>query len=417
MPPDSHGPAARPAEQVAIGLGRGGTLRVEGLWPDQAEALRRAWSRCPPSQEPGLEPSTDADARLRWWSEGREASGAQWDDFHETLAQTAARLVITGGRGRSLMLHAAATADESGRALVLAAPSGTGKTTGSIGLGRRWGYLSDETVVIDPQSLTIDPFPKPLSVLGPGGQRPKRQLGPDELELLSPPPSSHLHAIGVLRRRPPGDQRAPELVRLPLLEALALLIPQTSSLSRLERGLVTLIRTIERAGGAWALHYSEPPGLIGLAEQLMAAPGGDADGAADGRRAGAGVADGAAEPPAAWEPVPAQRLRRTGGSHPGAGRDSEQTVAEPGLVRAAPADDAVVLETPEGPVLLLLRGESFSTLSGIGPRLWDECRAWRRRTELAAQLAAEPGAPQDAQQRVQQAIEELLLRGVLEGSA
>lgn len=372
--------------RIALDLGDGAALRVDGLGSRQLAQLQRAWSRfreLPTDaqwHEPVLSCPTTQD----------ETSSLLWSAFHEELSQLAARLVIDAGRGTSLMLHAAAVSDRSGRALVLAAPSGTGKTTATATLGRSFGYLSDETSVIEPSTLSISPFPKPLSVLRPHGRRPKDQVGPDELGLLEPVPS-RLHLLGVLLRRRERDDSAPRLRRMPLLEALEHLVPQTSSLSQMDRGLVLLIRTLERLGGAWALEYSEQHELLGLAERLL------------GSEEAVGESPEPAQAP--WEPVPREQLRQEDAAPTG-----------PGMLRSVPVDDAVMLTDPLSPTLLLLRDEHFHCLVGLGPQLWFDCLDWRSRDELVAELLGLPGAPQDAEMLVHRAIEDLLELGALESS-
>lgn len=77
-----------------------------------------------------------------------------WHVNRQAVSQTADRVLI----------HAAA-AEIRGSALLLPAGMEAGKTTLVAGLVRRGlGYLTDETVAIDPGSLRVDPYPKPLSV-------------------------------------------------------------------------------------------------------------------------------------------------------------------------------------------------------------------------------------------------------------
>lgn len=65
---------------------------------------------------------------------------------------------------RWLLLHAAA-AEHDGAAVLLPAPMDSGKTTLVAGLVLRGlGYLTDETVAIDPVTRTVDPYPKALSI-------------------------------------------------------------------------------------------------------------------------------------------------------------------------------------------------------------------------------------------------------------
>jgi hypothetical protein len=63
-----------------------------------------------------------------------------------------------------LLVHAACVEHE-GRALIMSAPSESGKTTLALGLVERGlGYLTDEAAAIDPETLLVHPFPKALSV-------------------------------------------------------------------------------------------------------------------------------------------------------------------------------------------------------------------------------------------------------------
>lgn len=63
-----------------------------------------------------------------------------------------------------LTLHAAVV-ERGGRALILPAPPGSGKSTLTAGLVHRgWRLLSDELTVIDPARLEIVPVPRPVSL-------------------------------------------------------------------------------------------------------------------------------------------------------------------------------------------------------------------------------------------------------------
>ena len=64
------------------------------------------------------------------------------------LSREITRLGLTRLRGRVTLLHAAALADADGRAVVLVAPSGGGKSTATSVLGQRLGYVTDESVVL-----------------------------------------------------------------------------------------------------------------------------------------------------------------------------------------------------------------------------------------------------------------------------
>jgi len=70
----------------------------------------------------------------------------------------------------NLLFHAGAVCDADGRTVVICGPSGSGKTTLTTELvAAGLAYLTDETVCVDPQTLRVTPFRKPLS-LKPGSQ-------------------------------------------------------------------------------------------------------------------------------------------------------------------------------------------------------------------------------------------------------
>ncbi len=65
---------------------------------------------------------------------------------------------------RYLILHAAVV-ERNGRALILPAPPGSGKSTLCAGLvWRGWRLLSDELTLIDPITGTLAPVPRPVSL-------------------------------------------------------------------------------------------------------------------------------------------------------------------------------------------------------------------------------------------------------------
>lgn len=71
---------------------------------------------------------------------------------------------VSGHCHQYLALHAAVL-ERRGRALILPAPSGTGKSTLCAGLAfNGWRLLSDELTLIDPARLAILPVPRPISL-------------------------------------------------------------------------------------------------------------------------------------------------------------------------------------------------------------------------------------------------------------
>jgi hypothetical protein len=68
-------------------------------------------------------------------------------------------------------VHAAAVAS-SGRVAVLAAPSGTGKSTMTLALLERgFTYLTDELTPVDPQNFTVHPYPRALCLKASAPER------------------------------------------------------------------------------------------------------------------------------------------------------------------------------------------------------------------------------------------------------
>lgn len=65
----------------------------------------------------------------------------------------------------ALLLHAGAVARSDGGSAILCGPSGSGKSTlTATVVGRGLCYLTDETVHLDPLTLRITPYRKPISV-------------------------------------------------------------------------------------------------------------------------------------------------------------------------------------------------------------------------------------------------------------
>lgn len=82
-----------------------------------------------------------------------------------------------------VMLHAAVL-ERGGRAVILPAPPGSGKSTLCAALASRgWRLFSDELTLIDPDTLEIVPIPRPVNLKNRsidviGGFAPEQSLGP-----------------------------------------------------------------------------------------------------------------------------------------------------------------------------------------------------------------------------------------------
>jgi hypothetical protein len=202
----------------------------------------RLWARCLlPDAAPG------AEVALR---RGSSLVSATQQITHALIAARA---------GELLMLHAGAVAHPAtGRALVFAAPGGTGKSTLTRRLGRSYGYLSDETVGIHPDTLLIHPYPKPITLAPDHGLR-KLENSPDDLGLLPAPPSPMLADLAVLRRTPGRDHAT--FTALPVLDALGMIAPETSSLAKLPSPL-HLMAEVHRRAGCTLVEYGESEQII-----------------------------------------------------------------------------------------------------------------------------------------------------------
>ena len=67
--------------------------------------------------------------------------------------------------GGNVLLHAGAVSRDDGATAVLCGASGSGKSTLTAGLVTAgWVYVTDETVCLNPETLRITPFQRPLSI-------------------------------------------------------------------------------------------------------------------------------------------------------------------------------------------------------------------------------------------------------------
>jgi hypothetical protein len=215
--------------------------------PDQAtrDRLARQWSRAVVASYDG---APAANVRAERGDPDTEAAL----DYGLTSRVTVAALRATAGR--RVNLHAGGVADDRRRVLAVVAGSGTGKTTATLALAHRLGYVSDETVSIDPDG-SVAPHPKPLSVIvDPDRRHHKEQLSPDDLGLLATPDEGRLARLVVLHR---GGNGVRGLSRLRTADGMLQLIEQSSSLAQLPRPLRTLHALLEQCGGVWALTYDE----------------------------------------------------------------------------------------------------------------------------------------------------------------
>ncbi len=128
---------------------------------------------------------------------------------------------ISANCHRHLILHAAVV-ERNGRALILPAPPGSGKSTLCAGLIQRgWRLLSDELAMIDPASCSLTPLPRPVSLKNASIEvirsfAPSAVISPVVFETvkgtvahLRPPPASVRRAN---ENAPPGWLVLPQFV-------------------------------------------------------------------------------------------------------------------------------------------------------------------------------------------------------------
>ncbi|PKH37676.1 hypothetical protein SAMN05192575_101691 [Nocardioides alpinus] len=225
-------------EVVVEALGVPVGIPVSG---EDAVRLRHQWGRALTDRAPDVVVDLDQ----------LDTEDVAAHDYAITSRVTMAALDATAGH--RINLHAGAVADERGRALAVIGPSGSGKTTAISLLAGRLGYLTDETVSLD-DSLRIHEHPKPLSIITDVDKpRQKQSVSPDDLGLLVPPDTSHLHRIVILHRGH-GDAG---LVPIPPARAIVEMVEQTSSLVHLPHPVHRLASTIDACGGVWGLEYVE----------------------------------------------------------------------------------------------------------------------------------------------------------------
>lgn len=228
-------------------------VHFDGAHADELEgATSRAWTRC---RVAGGHDQAGVTLRagIRLEPGPGVVTGDEPDVVLERLTQRITVEAVNAQAGRLLMLHACAVAHpRTGATAVLVGPSGMGKTTLAASLGRRWGYLSDETAAMRPDG-SVWPYPKPLSVVTPG--HAKQQRSPDDLGLQVAAGPSQPRLLLLLDRRPGVTQVG--LERLSTVEAVCLLAEHTSHLSRLPTPLHRIADLVDRCDGLHRVVYGE----------------------------------------------------------------------------------------------------------------------------------------------------------------
>lgn len=230
------------------GLGAVVEVRCTGSAAAELEAaMRRAWSRC--LEVPALSPIEALPLTLRL------DDGTDLPRQLMLATQQVTKNLIQARAGDLLMFHAGAVSDPlTGRSLVYIARGGTGKTTLSRILGKRLGYLTDESVGIDAAGV-IHPYPKPLSVRRAETPELKDEVSPDALGLLPAPEVSTVTRLVLLDRRP--GMVSSDLAEVPFMDAVMAIVEQSSALPELPRPLQRLAELIDETGPVTRLRYSE----------------------------------------------------------------------------------------------------------------------------------------------------------------
>jgi len=243
-----------------------------------AAAVLAAWDWClaAPAYDEGAPPERSLRVVLEEHADDLAAAAAESSLFGLDLPMVMDRLtpLVTGlaleqRRGELTMFHACAVADpETGDAIALYGPSGTGKTTLARTLCSDLVYLSDETAAVD-SDLHVVPYPKPLSILVDAADDVKDQVSPGRLELRRPDDRSYrLRGLVQLRRDPQhvGDA---VLEVLPTVDALPELAAQTSYTRDMDRPLHRLAELAHRVGGVRRATYAEAEQLRPLVRSIL----------------------------------------------------------------------------------------------------------------------------------------------------
>lgn len=186
----------------------------------------------------------------------------------QTLTQRVTQAAITARTGELMMFHAAGLCDlTTGATVALVAPGGTGKTTLVRTVGPGLGYVSDETVGVAADG-GIDAYCKPLSVRRPDTGQPKDEVAPESLGLRPPAAAPWLAGLVMLRR----DLEAGAAVvvePVPVIDAIVLLAPETSSLASFDRPLRRLADLVESVGGLRRVRYHDAADVEPVVHEVL----------------------------------------------------------------------------------------------------------------------------------------------------
>jgi len=364
------------------------TLDVSGLDDHLADELLHLWDRAL------VDPGADGDPPpfvVRRTQEGWvEVDGrAQQTDDPDVPYLVSRSLTIASIRRRSgscVMLHAAGLATDDGGTVALVAGSGTGKTTAGRLLGRSLGYVSDETVTVE-HDLTVRAYPKPLSIIvDPAVPTSKHERSPDDLGLRRAGPTLRLSAVAVLERR--DDAGEPTLEPIGLVEAMGVVLPQSSALPSLDRPLDRLARVLATGHGPYRLSYRDIDDCVDLVSGLAHAPD-----------------DGPSPDDVTWTWF-------DGTGHEGEATPVPEDFGPSTKVRRNRFRDAIASDG----VVLVMRDWTPVTLPGLAATIWlatqEPCTVADLVTAATVQLGPHPGGQQIVLDTVRMLIADELLHVV-----
>jgi hypothetical protein len=185
-----------------------------------------------------------------------------------------ATLTFIDDQRGNLLLHAGAVTSADGRTVVLAGPTGSGKTTLTASMCRReFGYVTDETVCLDPDTLAVTPFPKPLTVKT-SGQQVLADLRPGPRFIDPHSGNWHVEPAALPRNGSDDlpDRLRPAVIVLPAFDATVptvtvtpvsparaafLLGEESSALWAVQPRPLAALQRLVRAAPAWALTYPD----------------------------------------------------------------------------------------------------------------------------------------------------------------
>lgn len=387
------------ARVALLAMGCRWILDLSALDPKERAAMTRRWSRAIALADEPTSPVIDGtEVSIRPRTSGGGEDSTEADVVTQTLtglpydlSRAITLRSISRLTGKALKLHAAALTDDRDRAIVLVAPSGTGKSTASAALGRDLGYVTDESVVIM-QDRRIAPYPKPPSlIVDPQNPTHKEEVSPDDHGLGPTPPAPVVHGLLTLTR----DEAAstPWIEPVDLIDHLLTILPETSSIAALPGGLARLAEVVSLGGGPARLVYAEIADCADLVRRHLD--------------------DSPAPPPWSHHPPGPGQTWRSGdgeGSEPTDEAGETPSPAGPSArYERAPWTDAIEYEGD----FLILQGPVPVHVRGVGASLWRACATAKTQDDLVAATIADLGEHPRAAELVGEALAELTKAGLL----